>query len=101
MPTYLKAKTCLYLRTKSTAGICDWTTSHPKTAKQRGWKLCSVSKYGGLTIADPNPLQGKVEVARIFVDKISDVYDFTSVSASTQMATSVRLTRHIHPSVLS
>ena len=79
--THLKAKTCSYLRTKSTAGISSWTTSHPRTArKNEGQMHLETALRLSLTIADPNPLQGQIKW-RLLVNVIGNVYG-TSVRDS-------------------
>lgn len=72
---YLRANTCSYLWTKSTAGICSWTTFQDRDAGvtqlvtwiyNQDWEV--------LTIGHPHALEVEREDARVPVEIISNIY---------------------------
>ena len=96
--TYLNEKTPSYLCTKSTAGICSWTTSHPRTAVQdviHEVRHCAETEKT-LTVRNPEAIEGEVQVRRVLIDVVRKVYAGLMSIVLAMISECEVLTRHVH-----
>ena len=95
--THLNEKTPSYLCTKSTAGICSWTTSHPRTAVQECVRQKNESQGEQRTVRNPEPVQCQIQVRGVLVDVVGQVYH--QHQRCTAADWTVSLTRNVHPCI--
>ena len=95
---YLNEKTPSYLCTKSTAGICSWTTSHPRTAVQEAIREVrhSFLAKGALTVRNPEAIEGEVQVRRVLIDVVRKVYADLMSIVTAMISECEVLTRYVH-----